>query len=69
VLDDVNTDSGVATIRAAKNMKDRLIPMAGSLTGRIVAFIAGFHKFSNGRIFLFPGCHSGTMGQMDKSTA
>lgn len=69
VLDDLNTDSGIATIRASKNMKDRLIPMSDNLTKRIAAFVAGFHRFSDGRMFLFPGCHNGTMGQMDKSTA
>jgi len=69
MLDDINTESGTATIRAAKNMKDRLIPMADSLTKRISIFIDEFHKFSDGSMFLFPGCHNGAMGQMDKSTA
>jgi len=69
VLDDVNTESGVATIREAKNMKDRLIPMADSLTRRITAFVDVFHRFSDGATFLFPGRHNGVMGQMHKSTA
>jgi integrase len=69
VLNDVNVDSGTVTIRAAKNMKDRLIPMADSLTKRILTFMNGFHRYSDGRMWLFPGCHNGTMGQMDKSTA
>jgi len=69
VLNDVNVESGTVTIRAAKNMKDRLIPMADSLTKRILTFINGFHRYSDGRMWLFPGCHNGTMGQMDKSTA
>ena len=69
VLNDVNTDSGTVTIRAAKNMKDRLIPMADSLSKRIFAFMDEFHRFSNGRTWLFPGCHGGAIGQMDKSTA
>lgn len=69
VLNDVNMDSGIVTIRAAKNMKDRLIPMADNLSKRIVAFVTGFHRFSDGRMFLFPGYHNGKMGQMDKSTA
>lgn len=68
-LNDVNMDSGIVTIRAAKNMKDRLIPMADNLSKRIAVFVAGFHRFSNGRMFLFPGYHNGKMGQMDKSTA
>lgn len=69
VLDDVDTDSGIVTIRAAKNGKDRLIPMSDNLGKRIAAFVAGFHRLSDDRMFLFPGCHSGAMGQMDKSTA
>lgn len=69
VLKDVNAESGTVTIRAAKNMKDRLIPMADSLTKSILAFMNGFHRYSDGRMWLFPGCKNGTMGQMDKSTA
>jgi len=69
VLNDINVESGIATIRAAKNMKDRLIPMADSLTKRILIFMNGFHRYSDNKMWLFPGCHNGTMGQMDKSTA
>ena len=69
VLKDVNVESGTATIRAAKNMKDRLIPMTDSLTRRIIIFMNGFHRYSDDRMWLFPGYHNGTMGQMDKSTA
>jgi integrase/recombinase XerD len=69
VLKDVNAESGIVTIRAAKNMKDRLIPMTDTLTKRILTFMDGFHRYSDGRMWLFPGCHNGTMGQMDKSTA
>lgn len=69
VLDDVNVESGTVTIRAAKNMKDRLIPMADSLTKRVLNFMNGFHRYSDGKMWLFPGYHNGTMGQMDKSTA
>ena len=69
VLNDVNTDSGTVTIRAAKNMKDRLIPMTDSLSKRILAFMDGLHRLSDGGTWLFPSCHNGAMGQMDKSTA
>jgi len=69
VLNDVNTDSGTVTIRAAKNMKDRLIPMTDGLSKRIFAFMDGLHRFSDGGTWLFPGCHNGAMGQMNKSTA
>jgi integrase len=70
VLNDINVESGIATIRAAKNMKDRLIPMADSLTKRIIIFMNNFHRYSDRKMWLFPSCHHGTtMGQMDKSTA
>ena len=69
ILNDVNTKSGIITIRAAKNMKDRLIPIADSLNKRIASFVDSFHRYSDDRTHLFPGCHNGTMGQMDKSTA
>jgi integrase len=69
VLNDVDTDSGVIKIRAAKNGKDRLIPMAKSLTKRIAPFIDSFHRYSESTMWLFPGCQGKTMGQMDKSTA
>ena len=69
VLNDINVESGIATIRAAKNMKDRLIPMADSLTKRIVILINNFHRYSDRKMWLFPSCHHGTMRQMDKSTA
>ena len=69
VINDINVESGTATIRAAKNMKDRLIPMTDSLTRRIIIFMKGFHRYSNGKMWLFPGYHNGRMGQMNKSTA
>lgn len=68
-LDDVDVESGTVTIRAAKNMKDRRLPMAGSLTGRVLRLMEGFHRHSDGKTPLFPGCHNGIIGQMDKSTA
>ncbi len=69
VLNDINVESGIATIRAAKNMKDRLIPMADSLTKRIVILMNNFHRYSDRKMWLFPSCHNGIMRQMDKSTA
>jgi integrase len=69
VLNDLNIESGIAIIRAAKNMKDRLIPMADSLTKRIVIFMNDFHRYSDSKMWLFSSRHNGTMGQMDKSTA
>jgi len=69
IINDVIAESGTVTIRTAKSMKDRLIPMADNLTKRILTFMRGFHRYSNGRTWLFPSCHNGIMGQMDKSTA
>ena len=70
VLNDVNVETGVVTIRAAKNMKDRLIPMADSLTKRIGILMNDFHRYSDNKMWLFPSCQNGGhMGQMDKSTA
>jgi integrase len=68
-LKDVNTASGIVTVRVAKNMKDRLIPMADSLTGRIRVYIDEFHRYSDDKMWLFPSLRHGTMGQMDQSTA
>lgn len=68
-IDDVDLEKGVATIRAAKNMKDRLIPLANSLTRRLNIYMEEFHKYSSAQMWVFPGCHNGTMGQMDRSTA
>jgi integrase len=68
-LDDVDKEFGTVTIRAAKNMKDRLIPMAKSLADRVSALIDGFHRHNDGKTRLFPGFHNGEMGPMDKSTA
>ena len=69
VLNDVNVESGIVTIRASKNMKDRLLPMAESLTRRIVAFINGFHRYSDSKMWLFPSFHNGKIGRMDTTTA
>lgn len=69
VLSDINPDNAIVTIRAAKNMKDRLIPMSDSLTKRIFRFIEQFHRYSDNRKWLFPGFRHGVPGQMDKSTA
>ena len=69
VLNDVNVESGIATIRAAKNMKYRLIPMADSLTKRIINLMNDVHLYGDRKMWLFPSCHNGIMGQMDKSTA
>ena len=63
---DVNLDDGIVTIRKAKNNKDRLIPIAQSLTGRMGRYMENFHRFSEHNGFVFPGAK---MGRMDQSTA
>jgi integrase len=68
-LDDVDKESETVTIRAAKNMKDRLIPMAKSMAGRVSTLMDGFHRHSNEKTRLFPSFHNGEMEPMDKSTA
>ncbi|TKB12304.1 tyrosine-type recombinase/integrase [Desulforhopalus sp. IMCC35007] len=69
VLNDINVESGIVTIRAAKNMKDRLLPMADSLTRRIIIFVNGFHRYSDNKMWLFPSLNNGKIGRMDKTTA
>jgi len=68
-LGDVNTETATVTIRAAKNMKDRLIPMSVGLAERVFAFIKDFHRYSDSGMSLFPSMHNGILGRMDKSTA
>jgi integrase/recombinase XerD len=63
---DVNLDDGIVTIRKAKNDKDRLIPVAESLTDRMRTYMESFHRFSKDSTFVFPGTK---MGRMDRSTA
>lgn len=65
-IKDVNTKDGIATIRKAKNNKDRLIPMADSLTDRMHRYVESFHRFNGEDTFVFPGAE---MGRMDQSTA
>jgi len=65
-IKEVNLNDGIATIRKAKNNKDRLVPLANSLTDRIYQYVETFHRFNGEDTFLFPGAK---MGRMDKSTA
>ena len=57
--------NGILTIYHAKNNKDRLIPLAPSLTGRVDKFINVFHKYSQDTAYLF---QSARKGKMDNST-
>lgn len=64
-IKDVNLKEGIVTIRKAKNNKDRLVPMAESLTGKMHRYIESFHRFNGDDTFVFPGAK---MGHMDQST-
>ena len=66
IIADVNLDESVVTIRHAKNNKDRLIPIAQSLTERMKRYMESFHRYSEATDFVFPGAK---MGRMTHSTA
>jgi len=53
-LQNVDTDKGVLTILHGKNNKDRLVPIADSLNGRIRGLIDTFHGFNSADSYLFP---------------
>ncbi len=55
---DVNLDSGVLTIDQGKFRKDRLVPMATSLTQRLQRYASLLSDHTGGAIF-FPAPHSG----------
>lgn len=65
LVQDFDDNNDVLTVYQAKNCKDRLIPIASSLAGRIGKFINIFHKYSKDTAFLF---QSPRKGKMDKST-
>ena len=65
-IEDVNLNEGIVTIRHGKNNKDRFVPIAQSLTDRMIVYMESFHRFSEANSFVFPGAK---MGRMDKSTA
>lgn len=65
-LSDISLADGIATIRQAKNNKDRLIPMAEGLVNRMAQYIRTFHRYSQMEDYVFPGAKR---GKMDKSTA
>jgi integrase len=53
-LGDVDAESGTVTIRAAKNMKDRLLPMADSLARRVLGLMEHFHRHSDEKLGFSP---------------
>nr|WP_094607916.1 tyrosine-type recombinase/integrase [Sporomusa acidovorans]OZC19513.1 tyrosine recombinase XerD [Sporomusa acidovorans DSM 3132] len=64
-LQDIDLTQKVLIIRHAKNNKDRLVPIAKSLTERIQCLLDTYHRFSADTSFLFPSI---TGNRMDKST-
>jgi len=64
-LKDIDIDQNVLIIRHAKNNKDRLVPIAQSLTKRIQLLLNTYHRFGKDDTFLFP---SMTGNRTDKST-
>jgi integrase len=65
LVKDFDKINGVLTIYHAKNNKDRLIPLALSLSNRIGKFINIFHKYSQDTAYLF---QSYRKGKTDNST-
>jgi len=65
MVKDFDRINGVMTVYHAKNYKDRLIPVALSLSDRIDKFISVFHKYSKDTAYLF---QSPRNGRIDKST-
>ncbi len=65
MLKDFDEINGILTAYHTKNNKDRLIPLAPSLTNRIGKFMKVFHKYSQDEAYLF---ESSRKGKMDNST-
>lgn len=51
---DVNLEEGILTVRHAKNNKDRLVPVAKSISDRMTDMAAKIHRFSNETSCFFP---------------
>jgi integrase len=58
-VSDVDLAEGVLKIRQAKNEKDRLVPMAESLTNRCRAYSSSLHAQSEPGSYFYPGFHGG----------
>jgi len=62
---DVNLKEGILTIHHAKNNKDRLIPVAQSLSERLSDLAAKIHQFSDEAAYFFPNT---LRNRIDQST-
>lgn len=58
-LDDVNLERGTLIIQETKFDKERIIPMAESLTGRCREYMEKAHNFNKGMTFLFSSPYGG----------
>ncbi len=56
---DVDLNAGVLHIRQGKNQKDRLVPMADSLTDRCRAYTGAVHASAPETAYFFSGAHGG----------
>ncbi len=65
MIKDFDRVNGVLTVYHAKNNKEKLIPVAPSLTDRIDNLISMFHAYSKDTAYLF---ESPRKGKIDKST-
>ncbi|MBC8059346.1 MAG: tyrosine-type recombinase/integrase [Clostridiaceae bacterium] len=65
LVKDFDSSNGILTVYHAKNNKDRLIPIAPSLTKRIAELSDKIHRYSKDSDFLFP---SRTRHRIDQST-
>ncbi len=65
LIQDFNNTEGILTVYHAKNNKDRLVPLAPSLTHRIIELIEKIHQYSKDTDYLFPSISG---NRMDQST-
>lgn len=65
LVQDFNNTEGILTVYHAKNNKDRLVPLAPSLTHRIIDLTEKIHRYSKDTDYLFPAI---SRNRMDQST-
>lgn len=61
LVKDFNRSEGLLTIHHAKNNKDRSVPLAPSLTQRIIELIEKIHRYSKDTDYLFPSISGNRM--------
>lgn len=65
LVKDFKSTEGILTVYHSKNNKDRLIPLAPSLTHRILELIEKIHRYCKDTDYLFPSING---NRMDQST-